>query len=293
MIPKEIFRKIRRIEILTNRLVNEMFAGQYHSVFKGRGMEFAEVREYIPGDDVRSIDWNVSARFGHLFVKQFTEERELTVVLLVDGSGSTDFGTTRQTKREVTAEVGAILAFSAIKNNDRIGLIIFTDKVEKFVPPKKGTQHVLRIIREILTFTPSSKGTNLSSALEYLHRVITRRCVAFVLSDFLASPYEQALKLANQKHDIIAVTISDPREKQLPAVGFLRLKDAETGETFLIDTGDPDSLLSFERLSDEQATERSQLFRRLSVDEVIIDTDKPYLPPLVNLFRTRARRIAH
>ena len=237
MIPKEILKKVKRIEISTRGLVNEVFSGEYHSVFKGRGMEFAEVREYQIGDDIRNIDWNVFARSGSPYVKVFDEERELTVMLMVDVSASGSFGTTSQLKGEVAAELCAVLAFSAIKNNDKVGLMIFSDKIEKFIPPRKGKQHVLRVIREILYFKPEDAKTDLNIALEYLNRVVKRRSIAFIISDFLTENYEKALQVANKKHDIIAIDIIDPREVELPNVGFLELEDAETGETVLIDTG--------------------------------------------------------
>jgi len=231
---QEIIKRVRRIEIRTNRLVNESLAGEYHSVFKGRGMEFDEVREYALGDDVRNIDWNVTSRMGHPYVKKYVEERELTVMLVVDASASGDFGTVQRTKREVAAEVCALLAFSAIRNNDRVGLLIFTDREEKYIPPRKGRNHVLRVIREVLTTRPKGKGTNLTLALESLSRGIRRRSVAFVVSDFLDAGFEKALRIANQKHDLIAIALSDPRERELPPVGILELEDAESGASMLI-----------------------------------------------------------
>ncbi|MFQ5628135.1 MAG: DUF58 domain-containing protein, partial [bacterium] len=235
MIPKEILKKVKSIEIQTRGMVNDVFSGEYHSVFKGRGMEFAEVREYQFGDDIRTIDWNVSARMGCPYIKVFDEERELTVMLLVDASRSADFGTQKQMKGEIAAEICALLAFSAIKNNDKVGLIIFTDKIEIFVPPRKGKKHVLRVIRELLYHKPVGAQTDLSLALEYLSRLITRRAVVFLISDFQDENYEQSLRIASRKHDLIAITITDPREVVLPDVGFIELEDAETGETILID----------------------------------------------------------
>ncbi len=236
MIPKEILKKVKRIEIATRGVVNEIFSGEYHSVFKGRGMEFSEVREYQYGDDIRTIDWNVSARMDHLFVKVFEEERELTVMLLVDVSSSGNFGTASQMKGEIAAELCAVLAFSAIKNNDKVGLIIFSDKIEKFIPPRKGKQHVLRVIREILYFKPEDSQTNLNVALEFLIKVIRRRSIVFLVSDFMTEEYEKALQVTNKKHDVIAIDIIDPREVELPNIGFIELEDAETGETVLVDT---------------------------------------------------------
>ena len=241
MIPREIFKKVRQIEIRTNREVTDVLGGQYHSVFKGRGMEFEEVREYLPGDEVRSIDWNVTARFGHPFIKKFKEERELTVMLVVDVSASGQFGSVRQTKNELAAELAAVLAFSAIRNNDKVGLIMFTDRIEKFVPPKKGRRHVLRVVREILAFQPQGRGTDLQLALDYLNSVQSRRAVTFVVSDFQVTDEESVrkkLRVASKRHDVIALSLRDPREEELPAVGLLELRDAETGERALVDTFD-------------------------------------------------------
>jgi uncharacterized protein (DUF58 family) len=241
MLPKELIRKIRRIQIYSARTVNDMLAGQYRSVFKGRGMEFAEVREYQVGDEVRLIDWNVTARMGRPYVKQFAEERELTVMLLVDASGSGRFGSVWQTKNEIAAEMAALIAYSAIRNNDKVGLIMFTDRVEKYVAPKKGRSHVLRVIREILFFRPGGKGTDVSAAIEYLMRITTRRTVAFLISDFIATGFEKKLRVANQRHDVIAPRITDPREVELPAVGLIQLEDPETGRMIVwaIEHGTP------------------------------------------------------
>ena len=231
MIPREILKKIRQIEIRTNRLVNDTLGGAYHSVFKGQGMNFEEVREYQPGDEVRSIDWNVTARFGHPYIKKFKEERELTVILIVDVSASGQFGSVRQTKNELTAELAAVLAFSAIRNNDKVGLIMFTDQIEKYVPPKKGRRHVLRVIREILAFQPKGRGTNLRAALDYLNHVQSRRAVTFVLSDFQVEDEEavrKKLRVASKRHDVVALSLRDPREEELPAVGLVELRDSET-----------------------------------------------------------------
>ena len=292
MIPRELIRKLRRIEIVTNAIVHEYLAGQYLSVFKGKGMEFHEVREYLPGDDVRSIDWNVTARMGRPFLKVFSEERELTVILLVDMSSSGTFGTHIQTKRELMAEVSALLAFSAITNNDRVGLIIFTDKVEKFVPPRKGRRHVMRVIREILYFTPEGKGTNIAKGLDFLNRAVTRRAVAFLISDFFDTGYEKTLKIARKKHDLIAISVSDPMEYDLPPLGIVDLEDAETGELVSVDTlWEP-----FRRDYKQAALERKEGLERLlssaEVDHVPLTTGEPYITPLRSLFEMRARRLS-
>ncbi len=287
----EILRKIRRIEIRTNRLVNESLAGEYHSVFKGRGMEFDEVREYALGDDVRTIDWNVTSRMGHPYVKKYVEERELTVMLLVDASASGDFGSVARTKREVAAEVCALLAFSAIRNHDRVGLLIFTDREERYVPPRKGRNHVLRVIREVLTSEPRGRGTNLTMALESLVRGVRRRSVAFLVSDFLDVGFEHALRIANRKHDLIAVSITDPRELELPPVGIIELEDAETARPILVDTWDRRVVGRYAELARERADARRRLFRQNSIDAVELTTHLPYDVPLVRFFRNRARRL--
>ena len=292
MIPKEILKKVKRIEISTRGLVNEVFSGEYHSVFKGRGMEFAEVREYQIGDDIRNIDWNVSARSGSPYVKVFDEERELTVMLMVDVSASGSFGTSSQLKGEVAAELCAVLAFSAIKNNDKVGLMIFSDKIEKFIPPRKGKQHVLRVIREILYFKPEDAKTDLSIALEYLNRVVKRKSIAFIISDFLTENYEKALQVANKKHDIIAIDIIDPREVELPNVGFLELADAETGETVLIDTGSREIRETFFSESQETRDKREKFFKSIGVDNINILTDRSYVEPITKFFKMRAKRLS-
>ncbi len=290
MIPKELIQKIRHIEIRTGRLVNDILAGEYHSVFKGRGMEFDEVREYSAGDDIRTIDWNVTARAGKLYVKRYVEERELTVVLLVDASSSGRFGTSAQMKSETAAEISALLAFSAIKNNDRVGLIIFTDKIEKFVPPKKGKKHVLRIIREILYFEPEKRGTNIENALEYLNKVINRKSVVFLISDFQSKGYDTALRIANKRHDVVAINIRDPREIDLPPVGIIEFEDAETGETIIIDTYDGEVREIFKNLSSNEASEIKQSFRKYGIDCVDVLTDGQYVIPLVRFFKARSKR---
>ena len=290
MIPKEILKKVKRIEIQTRGLVNDIFSGEYHSVFKGRGMEFSEVREYQIGDDIRLIDWNVSARMGHPFVKVFEEERELTVMLLVDVSSSADFGTVERMKGEIAIEICALLAFSAIKNNDKVGLIIFTDRIEKFVPPKKGKTHVLRVLRELLYHEPEGKGTDISLALEYLSRIITRRSVVFLVSDFISDDYQKAMQIANKRHDLVAITITDPREIELPNIGLVELEDAETGEIIMLDTGDTTTRQTFTRQTSDSREARDKNLRSMNVDSIDIRTDVSYIEPLIKFFRMRARR---
>jgi len=290
MIPKEILKKVKRIEITTRGLVNDVFSGEYHSVFKGRGMEFSEVREYQPGDDIRTIDWNVTARMGHPFVKVFEEERELTVMLLVDVSSSGEFGTFERMKAEIATEICALLAFSAIKNNDKVGLIIFTDQIEKFIPPKKGKSHVLRVIRELLYHKPEGTKTDIASALEYLNRVTRRRSVVFLVSDFISSDYEKALQIANRRHDIVAITVTDPREIEMPNVGFVELEDAETGEIVLVDTSVGSVRQLYQRNTTKEIESREKLFRSINIDHIDIRTDKPYIEPLIRFFRMRAKR---
>ncbi|MEW6096082.1 MAG: DUF58 domain-containing protein [bacterium] len=290
MIPKEILKKVKRIEIRTRNLVNEIFSGEYHSVFKGRGMEFAEVREYQFGDDIRTIDWNVTAKMAHPYVKKYMEERELTVILIVDASSSGKFGTVAQMKSEIGIEICALLAFSAIKNNDRVGLIIFTDKIEKFVPPKKGKKHVLRVLRELLYFEPQATNTDINCALEYLSRVVRKKAVVFLVSDFLAKDYDKALKIANKKHDVIAIKITDPREMELPNVGFIELEDAEIGEEILIDTTDLELRNTFRELNLKRQTQRNKLFGSTGIDSIDIHTDKSYVEPIMSFFMMRANR---
>ncbi len=290
MIPKEILKKVREIEIYTNRLVNDVLAGEYHSVFKGRGMEFSEVREYQPGDDIRSIDWNVTARMGHPFVKQHVEERELTVILLIDASASGNFGTINRMKGELAVELCAVLAFSAIRNNDKIGLVIFTDEVERYIPPKKGRNHVLRVIREMLYFQPQRTGTNIQAALEYLNRMLKRKAVVFLVSDFLDAGYEQSLRVTRRKHDVIPITITDPRELELPPVGLLEVEDAETGEMLLLDTFDPQVRRAYQQLGLQRQAERMRLFRSMKMDVIDVRTDQAYIQTLLNFFRRRASR---
>ncbi len=290
MLPKEIIRKVRRIEIRTKKLVNDVFSGEYHSIFKGRGMEFEEVREYQPGDDIRIIDWNVTARYGYPFVKKFTEERELTVMLLVDASSSGEFGTAQRMKGEIAAELCSVLAFSAIKNNDKVGMIIFTDKIEKYIPPKKGSSHVLRLIREVLYFKPEDQRTDINCALEFLGRIIKRRCVVFLVSDFLNTGFEKMLSIANKRHDVIAIKIVDPREIELPNVGFIELEDTETGEEILIDTKDPKVRRSFREYATREQTNLDMNFRSIDLDNIRILTDRSYVEPLMAFFKARAKK---
>ena len=286
----ELIKKVRKIEIRTRGLVNQIFSGEYHSVFKGRGMAFSEVREYQFGDDIRAIDWNVSARFNHPFVKIFEEERELTVMLVVDVSGSGEFGTVRQMKRDIAAELCAVLAFSALQNNDKVGVILFSDVIEKFIPPKKGRTHTLRIVRELLDFEPAHRQTNVSEGLRYLTSAIKKRSIAFLISDFLDEGYDDALKIAARKHDLIGVRLFDPRESELPPVGLMRVCDAETRETIWVDTTDRRVRERYSRWWQDRAAERTKLFRRSGVDAIDVRIDQSYIKPLVAFFRLRERR---
>ena len=317
MIPREILKKIRQIELRTNRLVSETLAGQYHSVFKGQGMNFEEVREYQPGDEVRSIDWNVTARMNHPFIKKFVEERELTLMLVVDVSGSGLFGSGAQSKRELAAEIASVLAFSAIRNNDKVGLILFSDEVEKFIPPRKGRRHVLRVIREVLFFEPQRRGTDLNGALEFLMRVTPHRAIAVIISDFIGSPavpsrkrtsrlrpqmmllesLAQAsfpmLRQANRRHDVVAVQIADRFELELPTLGRLVLNDAETGEVVEVNTGDARKRGSFAERQARAQTDLVRLFRSAGIDAIQLRTDQPYAMGLARFFETRERRRLH
>jgi uncharacterized protein (DUF58 family) len=290
MIASEILRKVRRIEITTRGLVNEVFSGEYHSVFQGRGMNFAEVREYQYGDDIRSIDWNVTARTGTPFVKVFEEERELTVMLVVDVSASGNFGTRTRMKGDVAVEICALLAFSAIKNNDKVGLILFSDRIEKFVPPRKGRRHVLRVLRELLYHRPERSGTDIRMALEYLTRVTRRRSVVFLVSDFLAGGFGRALNIAGRRHDTIAVRVRDRRETELPPIGLVEFEDAETGERFVVNTSDRSFREAFgrDRAAVEEELERT--LRQGKVDLIDVRADRPYLRPLMRFFKERERR---
>ena len=344
MLPAELLKRVRQIQIRTSRMVNDVLAGQYHSVFKGRGMEFEEVRPYQMGDEIRTIDWNVTARLGEPYVKSFREERELTVMLLADASGSGQFGTWEKTKNEVATEICALLAFSAITNSDKVGLILFTDRIDKFVPPKKGKKHVLRVIRELLSFQPDSardqrlenvkrhrgpirwpvaftdrvatfvhsrrgrarirrsveglafpagrqRRTDVAGALEYLNKVVRRRAVVFLVSDFLAPDYQTALQIANRRHDLVTITITDPREIELPNVGLVELEDAETGQRLLVDTADRKLRARFRAASQAFRTDRTQTFRSMAVDTVDVRTDRRYIDPLIQFFRMRERRL--
>ena len=291
MISKDILRKVRRIEIRTRHLVNDVFSGEYHSVFKGRGMEFAEVREYQFGDDIRSIDWNVTARNQRPYIKIFEEERELTVMLLVDASASESFGSVEQMKIEIAAELGALLSFAAIKNNDKVGLIMFTDQIEKYVPPRKGRTHILRLIREILVFEPESRGTDIAGAVEYFLNVQRRRSVAFLISDFWDQGFEQPLRVAGKKHDMIGFWLVDPKEQALPDVGLLRIRDPETGEEMEIDTGDAELRSLFRAAVESRVQELSRLFTSMNLDTVQIRTDESYIEPVMKFFKMRERRL--
>jgi uncharacterized protein (DUF58 family) len=290
MLPKEVLRKVRRIEITTNRLVNESLAGEYHSVFKGRGMEFNEVREYQHGDDVRTIDWNVTSRAGRPFVKRYVEERELTVMLLVDASASGLFGSSDKTKSEIAAEISAVIAFSAIKNNDRVGAILFTDSVEKFIPPRRGSTHALRVIREVLFYSPEHRGTRIQSALEHLNLVVHKRSVVFLISDLLDQGFEQSLRAANRRHDVVVIQIVDSRERDLPETGILQIRDAETGEIVWIDTSLAWVRDTFRANWERNQSRLAKLFESQRIDHVALDTGKPYDLPLVQFFEKRARR---
>jgi uncharacterized protein (DUF58 family) len=290
MIPQEILKQVRRIEISTRGLVNEVFSGEYHSVFKGRGMNFAEVREYHYGDDIRNIDWNVTARAGSPFVKIFEEERDLTVMLLVDVSASGDFGTRERLKAEVSVEISALLAFSAIKNNDKVGLLIFSDHVEKFVPPRKGRRHVLRVLRELLYHEPLGRGTDISAALEYLAHIQRKRAVVFLISDFRDDDFQKALSVAGRRHDLIAVRLGDVREEELPPVGLLELEDPETGERVVVNTSSPAFRSEFKRANALRAAALDHALKRSKVDTIDVRTGEPYVKPLMRFFRERARR---
>jgi uncharacterized protein (DUF58 family) len=287
----EILRKIRALEIKTRALVETAFAGDYHSVFKGRGMNFEDVREYQPGDEIRSIDWNVTARLGSPFVKKFTEERELTVMLMVDVSASGNFGSTLQSKRELAAEVACLLAFSAIRNNDKVGLLLFSDRLELFIAPKKGRSHTLRIIREILFFEPSGRGTNAAGALDHFNKIITRRAVVFLISDFQAPDFSRALAVTAKRHDLIAVRIQDERERVLPNIGIINLEDAETGDQIELNTTDRNLRIRFAALAEAQQTEMTRILRRNKIDKIDLRTGEDYLPALRTFFKNRERRM--
>jgi uncharacterized protein (DUF58 family) len=291
MLPREILRQIRRLQLQARRAVEDLLGGEYHSVFKGTGIAFEEVREYQPGDDIRAIDWNVTARMGHPFVKRFIEERERTVVLAVDGSGSQQFGTGIRQKREVAAELAAVLAFSAVSNNDRVGLLQFTDRVERFLPPRKGARHVLRLIRDVLFYEPERRGTSLRVALDFLNRVLRRRTIVFLLSDFLDEDFGQALKRAGRRHDLVAIRIADPGEERLPAFGLLELEDAETGGRVLIDAGSAAARSAFTAAAANRRATLKQLVAQAHADLVEVATDGSHLDALIRFFRLRERRL--
>lgn len=284
---KELLKKVRLVELKTRGLSDHIFSGEYHSAFKGRGMAFSEVREYMPGDEVRTIDWNVTARFGHPFVKIFEEERELTVVLVADVSGSGEFGTAQQLKRELITEVCATLAFSAIKNNDKVGLILFSDRVEKFIPPKKGRTHILRMVRELIEFKPEGRGTDITGALRYLNNVIKKRSIAFLISDMLDEGYENALKIANRKHDLVVLRTTDPRETELPAAGLMQFVDPETGATRWVDTSSKRIRKAYRTEALKRQNGVREALKRAGVDNAVIDTREGYVRPLMNLFKRR------
>ena len=290
MSTSALLKKVRKIEIKTKGLSNHIFAGEYHTAFKGKGMAFSEVREYQPGDDIRSIDWNVTARYNSPFVKVFEEEREMTVMLLIDVSASGNFGTQEQFKRELATELAAILAFSAINNNDKVGVIFFTDKVEQFIPPKKGKSHILRIIREVLAFQHTGKGTDIAGALEYFSAVIKKRSICFILSDFMSNEFDRPLKIASKKHDLVALRIHDTREDTLPNVGLVPMQDAETEKMLFVDTSSKKVRDNFAK-NRAQATEKlRKLFPASGVDLIDITTGTDYVKPLINFFKTRGKR---
>lgn len=290
MLPEEIIRKVKGIELRTKRLVNDVFSGEYHSVFKGTGIEFAEVREYGIGDDVRLIDWNVTARTGHPYIKTFEEERELTVMLVVDVSGSGLFGSRGSSKEELAAEVSAVLAFSAIKNNDRVGLVMFSDRIELYIPPKKGSKHVLRVIREILYFKPQGTKTNMAAAVEHVNRILKRKSIVFVISDFIDSGFESALSVASRKHDLIAVTIGDEREEMLSDSGVIVLEDAETGEICLVDTSSRKVRRNYWNAVQKRQKELDVYFKRAGIDCIDLKTGQNYDEELVRFFRKRMKQ---
>lgn len=290
METSELIKKVRKIEIKTRGLSDQIFSGQYHTAFKGKGMAFSEVREYQYGDDIRSIDWNVTARFNHPYIKIFDEERELTVMLLIDISRSNEFGTQKQLKQELITELAAVLAFSAIHNNDKVGVIFFSTKVEKFIPPKKGVTHILRIIRELINITPENNGTDLSEALRFFTNAIKKRSIAFIMSDFIGKGFDDAMKIANRKHDVIALKINDLREKEIPNVGLLRVKDAETGKTKWIDTSSKSLRYTYAKARAAEAENLKNLFIHCGVDSVELQTGEDFIKPLKKLFKKRESR---
>jgi uncharacterized protein (DUF58 family) len=283
----DLLKKVRKIEIKTRGLSNHIFAGEYHSAFKGRGMAFSEVREYQYGDDIRNIDWNVTARFNHPFIKVFDEERELTVMLVIDVSGSRDFGTSLRLKKTLIAELSAVIAFSAIQNNDKIGAILFTDHVEKFIPPKKGRQHILRLIRELIEFEPQSKNTGVDEGLRFLTNAIKKRSIAFVISDFISPDFQESLKIVNRKHDVVCLRIYDRRETELPSMGLIKVKDAEKGTFVWIDSASHSVREKYRQWWEERQTLLTDLFAKNGIDNVLIRTDEDYVKPLIKLFKHR------
>jgi uncharacterized protein (DUF58 family) len=289
-VPPEILRQVKLIELRTRGLVNSVFTGEYRSVFKGQGMEFSEVREYQPGDEVRSIDWNVTARMRRPFVKRYIEERELTVMLVVDLSGSERFGTVKRFKSELASELAAVLAMSAIRNNDRVGVLLFTDRVEHVIPPRKGRRHVLRIIRDLLAFEPVGRGTDMVTAIDYVARMLNEHAIVFIVSDFLEADIDHPLKLLAQRHDVVAVTVEDPSERELPDIGIARLLDPETGETFEVDTSHPRVRESYSKQVLMEREARKHLLRRLGIDEVAVRTEGGAVEPLLRFFRARETR---
>ncbi|HJR68180.1 MAG TPA: DUF58 domain-containing protein [Gemmatimonadaceae bacterium] len=289
-VPPEVLRQVKLLEIRTRGLVNSLFTGEYHSVFKGQGMEFAEVREYQPGDEVRTIDWNVTARMGHPYVKRYIEERELTVMLAIDLSGSERFGTQARFKSELASELSAVLAMSAVRNNDRVGALLFTDRAEHVVPPGKGRRHVLRLVRDVLAFEPEGRKTDIAAAADYLAKMLSHHTIIFLISDFIASNIERPLKILAQRHDVVAVTMEDPREITLPNVGLARFVDPESGTTVTVDTSDTGVRKAFEEMAGAERAERRRLFRRLAIDEIVVRTDASYIEPLMKFFRARETR---
>jgi uncharacterized protein (DUF58 family) len=287
----EILKKVRKIEIKTRGLSNQVFSGHYHSAFKGKGMAFSEVREYQYGDDIRSIDWNVTARFNHPYVKIFEEERELTVMLVIDVSGSNEFGTRKQLKEDLMTEIAAVLAFSAIHNNDKVGVIFFSDRVEKFIPPKKGTSHILRIIRELVDFKPGSQKTNISGSLRFLTNAIKKRCIAFLISDFIDKDFEPALRIASRKHDLVALRIFDERESDIPQIGLVKMLNKETGREIWVDTSDPSIRNNYRDWWRKQDQYLQVTFKKLGVDNSAISTSQDYVQPLTGLFKRREARL--
>jgi len=289
MIPKEVLQKVRQIEIRTRRIVDSVISGSYHSAFKGKGMEFSEVRPYIDGDDVRTIDWNVTARMGAPYIKKYIEERELTVMLVVDASASGDFGSVDKFKGEMAVELCSLLAFSAIRNNDRVGLVVFTSDVETYIPPRKGRNHVLRVIRELLYFRPKNRGTDIGNALKFLNRVQTRTSVVFLVSDFISAGFEAPLRVAAKRHDLVTISVSDPREELIPQIGLVEFEDAETGETVLFDTRNKRAMEMYGRERAAQRARLDELFRSTGVDEIRVSTESGYVAPIVKFFRKREK----